>query len=194
MPSSRLPRLVLTGPESSGKSTLAKALAEHMDGHVVPEYLRDYFEMFGELTLEDAIPIAQGQWLSEERNAELAQAEGRLLICDTDLVSSIVYTSHYYADEMNTPLWAVWEQWAERHMRYLKDTPFSPRLYILCDVDWPWVADGQRDAPEERGYFLKQFEAQLCCLKCDYIKVSGSLDERLSSVLAHMVRGYLERK
>ena len=75
MIASALPRLVLTGPESTGKSALAHALVEHMDGILAPEYLRDYFALHGSLSLEDAIPIAQGQWAQEERAAALAAKE-----------------------------------------------------------------------------------------------------------------------
>ncbi|WP_319530996.1 ATP-binding protein [uncultured Cohaesibacter sp.] len=188
-----LPRLVLTGPESSGKSVLAKALAEHLDGVLATEYLRDYFEVRGELTLEDAIPIAQGQWVNEERAADRAQAENKLLVCDTDLVSSLVYSAHYYEDELNTPLWALWEQWSERHKKRLKSPPYSPRLYILCDTDCPWVADGQRDAPDDRDRFHRLFKAELEALECDYICVSGSVDERVSAVLSHLVQLHLKR-
>jgi len=191
---SRLPRLVLTGPESTGKTTLAKALAEHLDGVLVPEYLRDYFQVEGSLTLEDAIPIAQGQWVNEERGAEQAGEQDRLLVCDTDLVSSLVYSCHYYEDEINTPLWALWEQWSERHKKRLAKPPYAPRLYILCDVDWPWVDDGQRDAPDLRGQFLKRFKAELEALGHDYLCVRGTLDERLSSVLAHLVRHCANRR
>ena len=189
MPFSRLPRLILTGPESTGKSSLAQALAEHLDGILVPEYLRDYFEEQGSLTLEDAIPVAQGQWVNEERGAEAASSQNKVLICDTDLISSLVYSAHYYADEMNTPLWAQWEQWSERHKRRLKATPYRPRLYILCDLDWPWVDDGQRDAPDHRPHFFNRFKAEL--KEFDHITVSGTLDERLNAVLAHLVRGCL---
>ncbi|WP_321449111.1 ATP-binding protein [uncultured Cohaesibacter sp.] len=189
MPFSRLPRLILTGPESTGKSSLAQALAEHLDGILVPEYLRDYFEEQGSLTLEDAIPVAQGQWVNEERGAKAASSQNKVLICDTDLISSLVYSAHYYADEMNSPLWAQWEQWSERHKRRLKMTPYQPRLYVLCDLDWPWVDDGQRDAPDHRPHFFKRFKTEL--REFDHITVSGTLDERLNAVLAHLVRGCL---
>ncbi len=191
MPFSRLPRLILTGPESTGKSVLAQSLAEHLDGVLVQEYLRDYFELQGSLSLEDTIPIAQGQWVNEERGAEAARTQNKILVCDTDLVSSLVYSAHYYEDEMNSPNWALWEQWAERHKRRLKNTPFQPRLYVLCDVDWPWVEDGQRDAPDRRQQFRELFIAELKALECDFLMVSGSLDERLSAVLAHLVRYHL---
>lgn len=190
---SSLPRLVLTGPESTGKTTLAKALADHLDGILVPEYLRDYFEVQGSLTLEDAIPIAQGQWVNEERGADQAEEQDRVLVCDTDLISSLVYSCHYYEDEINTPLWALWEQWSERHKKRIAKAPFAPRLYVLCGVDWPWVDDGQRDAPDQRSHFHKRFEAELKALGHDYICVDGTLDERLSAVLAHLVQLHLKR-
>ena len=183
---STLPRLILTGPESSGKSALAEALTEQMEGVLAPEFLRDYFAMHGSLALEDAIPIAQGQWQNEERAAEQAHAEDKLLICDTDLISSLVYSAHYYEDEMNTPLWALWEQWSERHKKLLLSSPLSPRLYILCGIDWPWVDDGQRDAPDLREMFHFQFQAELRAHGCDYLCVNGPLDERLSAVLARL--------
>ena len=146
---------------------------------MVPEYLRDYFEEQGNLTLEDAIPVAQGQWVNEERGAEAASSQNKVLICDTDLISSLVYSSHYYSDEMNSPLWAQWEQWSERHKRRLKTTPYQPRLYVLCDLDWPWVDDGQRDAPEQRPHFFSRFKAEL--KEFSHITVSGTLDERLNA-------------
>ena len=58
--SSSLPRLVLTGPESTGKSTLAKVLCDRLQAKLVDEYLRDYFDLHGKIGLEDAIAIAQG--------------------------------------------------------------------------------------------------------------------------------------
>ena len=191
---STLPRLVLTGPESTGKTTLAEALAEHLDGILVSEYLRDYFQVQGSLTLEDAIPIGQGQWVNEERGADQAEEEDKVLICDTDLISSLVFSCHYYQDEINTPLWALWEQWSERHKKRLTIPPFAPRLYILCGVDWPWIRDGQRDAPDLRAHFHGRFEAELKALGQDYICVEGSLDERLSAVLAHLVQRHLDRR
>uniref|UniRef100_UPI00292F80EE AAA family ATPase n=1 Tax=uncultured Cohaesibacter sp. TaxID=1002546 RepID=UPI00292F80EE len=114
--------------------------------------------------------------------------KNRLLVCDTDLVSSLVYNRHYYKDEMNTPRWAMWEQWAEQHKKRLKSEPHAPRLYILCDIDWPWVDDGQRDEPDKRDYFRKCFEEELKAQECDFLVARGSLEERLRAVLAHLVQ------
>ena len=188
-----LPRLVLTGPESSGKSVLAAALAEHLDGVLVSEYLRDYFSNNGALSLADAIPIAQGQWRREEQGAAKARQDGRVLICDTDLISSLVYSKYYYAAEINSPLWALWQAWAARHLARLKAGPLSPRLYILCGIDWPWVDDGQRDAPDDRGMFHALFQAALKQHGCTCLAVTGSLDERLGAVLAHLGQSHVRR-
>lgn len=193
MAQSTLPRLVLTGPESSGKSALASALSEHLDGVLVGEYLRDYFATAGSLTLEDAIPIAEGQWALEDEAALTAIDQARLLVCDTDLISSLVYTAHYYKAEMNTPLWALWEQWSEQHAKRLGCPPLSPRLYLLCGIDWPWIDDGQRDAPHDRDQFYHLFKQELQNRRCDFLEVSGSLEARVSQVLAHLVQVHLKK-
>jgi nicotinamide riboside kinase len=177
-----LPRIVITGPESTGKSTLAKALADRLDGYLVEEYLRTYFETRGTLTLADAIPIAQGQWTREQDGAKAATAAGQPLICDTDLVSSLVYTAQYYRDQVGTALWQRWQAWARAQLAILQRPPCSPRLYLLCGTDWPWIDDGQRDAPDARETFHQLFEAELSSLGFRHVSLEGTLDARLEAV------------
>ncbi|GKT28916.1 ATP-binding protein, partial [Aduncisulcus paluster] len=87
-------RVVLTGSECTGKSSLAAKLAEHYKVEFVPEYLREYFAMKnGILTVDDVIPIAQGQLQYE---TDIANKGYNPLICDTDIISSIVYAKHYF--------------------------------------------------------------------------------------------------
>src|SRR5690554_8219055 len=91
-------KVVLYGPESTGKTTLAAQLAAHYDTEWVPEYMRTYLERKWEekkelITRDDLIPIAEGQLAHE---AELAKKAEKLLICDTNLLELKVYSEYYY--------------------------------------------------------------------------------------------------
>lgn len=186
-----LPRLILTGPESTGKSTLAHALARRLDAVLVEEYLRHYFVRIDaegkKLSLGDALPIARGQWQWEEEAAQLAQ--NKPLICDTDLVSSVIYNRHYYGDQRGSELWQDWQNWAEMHLERVQQPPYVPRLYLLCDIDWPWIDDGQRDAPHLRGMFLERFRSLLGKQRLPFLILSGTLEQRTDIVLSHLGLG-----
>lgn len=177
-----LPRLILTGPESTGKSTLSAALAEQLGAVQVGEALRAYLAAKGSLDLSDAIPIARQQWEAEEKGASEAAAKAVPLICDTDLISSLVYNSHYYADQSGSLDWAAWQKWAAIHVARLTRLPFSPRLYLLCGIDWPWVEDGQRDAPHNRPAMWQAFKEELERNSLSYVMLTGTLEERLAQV------------
>lgn len=185
MKPSPLPRLILTGPESTGKSTLASALADRLDALIVGEYLRDYFEAHNGVTQNDCIPIAAGQWQRELDAAQQAERLGKALICDCDIVSSLVYNRHYYKDG-DPDLTKAWDAWAQSHMAELTRAPFTPRLYLLCGTDWPWVDDGQRDAPHLRQDFYAAFKTCLEAYQLPYLELQGGLEERLEQVLFYL--------
>jgi len=87
-------RIVLTGSECTGKTTLAEALALHYRTGLVPEFVRGYAEQRGGIIeLSDHAPIARGQIALED--SYIARG-GRLLIQDTDLLSTVVYCRHYF--------------------------------------------------------------------------------------------------
>lgn len=156
-------RIVLTGSECTGKTTLASDLSAHYGVTPVPEYLREYFEFKnGVLTIEDAIPIAEGQ-IRNEISTE--KAGNNPLICDTNALSSIIYSRHYYG---HCP------QWIEQQ---LKDHPYH--LYLLCETDIPWQADGQRDRPAEREHMQSLFRNELLKRKLPFVEISGDRKQRL---------------
>lgn len=179
-----LSRIILIGPESSGKSSLARTLAARLGAPLVPEFLRSYFAKHGRLTLADAIPIAQGQWDAEQAAAANADSH-RPLICDTDLISSLVYSRHYYADQIGSPSWKEWEIWSRDQMTTLSQPAYGPRLYVLCGIDWPWIDDPQRDAPHLRDHFYDLFQQALVEQALPFLEVSGPLEDRLSAILDH---------
>jgi NadR type nicotinamide-nucleotide adenylyltransferase len=161
-------RVVVTGSESTGKTTLARDLAHHFHTTWVPEYSRTYAQeklAATGLTLDasDVEPIARGQIAAQNR--ALASARG-LLVLDTDLVSTTVYARHYYGE---------CPAWIERAARERRGD-----LYLLCDIDTPWVPDPQRDLPHVRGHMHALFAGALDALGVRYVTIRGSWEERFA--------------
>ena len=154
-------RICVTGPESTGKTTLARDLAALLDTAWVPEASRAYAERIGRpLTAADVSPIAHEHVALAEAGAAAAQANGAAaLILDTDLLSTVIYARHYYGA---VPLWI---EEAERTRR--------ADLYLLCDVDVPWVPDGVRDQPTGRRAMFDRFRAALVERGADFVVVRG---------------------
>src|SRR4029077_1890293 len=89
-------RVAVVGAESTGKTTLAVSLAAHFQTVCVPEYARGYLGTAargGEVTRDDLQAIAGGQAASEDR---LARDANRLLICDTNLLTTVIWHEHYF--------------------------------------------------------------------------------------------------
>jgi NadR type nicotinamide-nucleotide adenylyltransferase len=127
-------RVVVTGSECTGKTTLAQSLAEHYSADLVPEFIRGFAEsMGGRIQFADHGPIARGQMALEDEHA--ASAAG-LLIHDTDLLSTVLYCRHYFD---RCPEWIVAAAMDRR-----------PNLYLVCDIDVPWMPDTLRERGDRR--------------------------------------------
>lgn len=163
-------RIVVTGPESTGKTTLATAVALRLGAPMLAEAARAYAEArLAEgrgLTAEDAEPIARAAIAAED--AVFAASPG-LVVLDTDLVSTVLYTRHYYGP---APSWMEAEARARRG-----------DLYLLCDVDLPWAADGVRDRPTNRPAMHALFVATLREFGCTVALVDGRGTERIERAL-----------
>lgn len=162
-------RVVVTGPESTGKTTLAVALASRLKAPLVAEAARAYAEEHAdeELTAADVAHIARNHVLADD--AALTGAPP-LIVFDTDLISTVVYARHYYG---SCPAWIEAEARARRGDRYL-----------LCDIDLPWQADGVRDRPLQRELLLELFRATLHEFGARVVLVEGNGDSRLDAALA----------
>jgi NadR type nicotinamide-nucleotide adenylyltransferase len=126
--------VAITGSECTGKTTLARQLAEHYSVEFVPEFVRRFADTVGgRLQFTDHGPIARGQMALEDEYE--ARASG-LLIHDTDLLSTVVYCRHYFG---RCPDWIV-----------AAATERRADLYLVCDVDVPWVPDALRDRGDRR--------------------------------------------
>ena len=151
----------VTGPESTGKTTLARHLAEWLDTEWVPEASRRYAVRKGsELLASDVSPIAREHIELADGAVERVRARGATaLVLDTDLISTVVYARHYYDA---VPAWIVR---AQRERR--------ADLYLLCDVDVPWVPDGARDRPENRAAMCDLFRRALAARDARTVIVRG---------------------
>jgi NadR type nicotinamide-nucleotide adenylyltransferase len=176
------PVVVVTGSESTGKTTLAADLAAHFGAVCVPEFSRTYFDEKTASTgmpldAHDVEPIARGQIAAEDE--AFARARG-LVILDTDLVSTTVYARHYYG---SCPPWI--EQ-AARERR--------ADLYLLCDIDVPWVAGPPRDRPHLREPMHRLFATALDALGVRYVLIRGSWRERTEIAIAAVTALLSERR
>jgi NadR type nicotinamide-nucleotide adenylyltransferase len=158
-------RVVLTGSESTGKTTLTAELARHYDAVWVPEYARSYAAGKGApLDAGDVQPIALGQIAVQD--AALMRAS-RLLLLDTDLLSTAVYARHSYAQ---CPDWVTQAVLARR-----------ADLYLLCDIDIPWTVDPQRDRPHERDQLQGLFDEALRSGTFPVVPIRGNWRERFAA-------------
>jgi len=154
-------RVCLTGAESTGKTELAKELARHFSAVLVPEFAREYaLARQNELSYSDVGPIAHVQMERED-----SVKESHLIILDTDLLSTVVYSRHHFGA---VPQW-VQTKAAER----LAD------LYLLLDVDVPWIWDPVRDSGETRLELHEDFRSALGEFGARYELISGTWEERL---------------
>jgi NadR type nicotinamide-nucleotide adenylyltransferase len=161
--------VVVTGSECTGKTTLAKALAEHYETIWVPEFIRGFvIEKSGPPTYEDVEPIARGQMALEDKHASEASD---LLIHDTDLLSAIVYNRHYYGE---CPRW-IEEAFSKR----------AADLYLLAGIDVPWVAEGWlRDRGDRREEMHELFRNALLEHRLNFTEIRGEHEERLAEAVS----------
>jgi NadR type nicotinamide-nucleotide adenylyltransferase len=161
-------RVVLTGSECTGKTTLARTLARRFRAPWSGEYVRAYAEALERPLAPGDVPaIARGQVAGEE--VAIARA-GRLALHDTDLLSTVVYSRHYFG---RCPP-EIEQQARERRAD----------LYLLHHPDVDWIADGAlRDRPHARAEIHDLFAAALRDLGARVVDVCGSWEERTANAV-----------
>ncbi len=168
-------KIVLTGPEASGKTTLARSLAQHFQTFWTPEYARFYLTRLNRTyTFEDLEVIARGQlqwqWAYEK-------LDRRYLFLDTHML--------------------VLRVWSE--VRFGKTAPFIREqlradrvdFYLLCKPDLAWTFDPLRENPHDRDALYLRYREHLDQLAVPYAEIQGvRLSERLGNALRAISRQF----
>jgi HTH-type transcriptional repressor of NAD biosynthesis genes len=165
-------RVVLFGPESTGKTTLANQLAYYYQTVWAPEYAREYLQEKWNKKRQvcehkDLMPIALGQMKLENK---LAKRADKILICDTDLLETKVYSEEYYDGSVDPDLEAA----AEKNQY---------DLYLLTYIDIPWQMDNIRDRPGQRTTMFDAFENTLKKYNRPYVTLKGDEETRLKEAI-----------
>ncbi len=162
-----LKRVCVFGPESTGKSTLSRQLAEHYNTVYVHEYARPYLDpKGGKCTYEDIPRIARGQAAAEKA---LERRANRVLFCDTDNLTTTIWSEVYFKQ---CPDW-LYSHAANQHYD----------LTLLLDIDVPWVDDSQRDLGNRREEFFELCRKRLEQYNRKYIVISGNWQERMNRAI-----------
>ncbi|RTY76108.1 DUF4301 family protein [Flavobacterium sp. LS1R10] len=165
-------KIALFGPESTGKTTLARQLADYYKTEWVPEFARDYLQEKWDssqqiCTVDDMLPIAYGQAKLENERTLIAN---KYLFCDTNLMVTKVFSEVYY--NYCDPLLHE----AARAHEY--------DLFFLTDIDVPWEKDDLRDKAEGRESVFAVFKQSLIDNNKPFITLSGDQDLRLKKAIA----------
>ncbi|MDZ4725955.1 MAG: AAA family ATPase [Leptospira sp.] len=157
-----LKRIVLTGPESTGKSTLSKILASHFETEFVPEFARTYLDKMGRYVIKDDIlQIGIGHLESE---LEKATKANRILFLDTDHLTTLIYSNFYFK---SCPDWVI---------KRAKGLKYDVSLFM--DIDIPWVADPQRELENSRDEMKEIFTHEMEKVAREFHMISGTFAER----------------
>ena len=156
-------KIVLIGPESTGKSTIAAQLAEYYNASCVDEFAREYIERLERPYVEsDLLEIAKGQ---VELEKEALQKDESIVFFDTNLIVLKVWSLNAYK---RCDGWILNE---------INERMYD--LYFLCGIDTPWEFDEQREHPHMRAHFYEIYKKELQMMDVNFVELTGNEIERL---------------
>ncbi len=156
-------KIAITGPESTGKSTLTEALAQHFNCVFVSEYSREFLSnRRGEYSISDLDTIAQKQYDMME-----SAKDNTIVVCDTEMTVMKVWSEFKYGT-CSDKILNLYQQQNFHH-------------YFLCDTDIPWEDDPLREHPEKRQELLACYKKEL--QGKNYTLLSGKAEERLQRAI-----------
>ena len=167
-----LKKIVIIGPESTGKSTLCTQLAEHYNSIWCPEYAREYLLKHGtDYTFDDLLTIAKGQVAMEDEYSSKIENSDKPLFIDTDMYVMKVWCEFVFG----------------KCHRFILDQIIERKydLYLLCNTDLPWVKDELREYPdlESRQQLHKIYTDIMINQQTPWVDIKGNYDERLAKAI-----------
>lgn len=172
----QIKKIILTGPESTGKTTLAKHLAAYYQTSWVPEFAREYLEKLNRAyRYSDLLTIAEGQ-LGLEKKQEISA--NQFLFCDTSMLVMKVWAEYKYQ---------------RCHGQILEELEKRKNeVYILCGIDIPWEYDKWRENPRKREDLYEIYKKELLHLKAPFMEVHGTQRERVRMVVEFLKNQFPE--
>jgi HTH-type transcriptional repressor of NAD biosynthesis genes len=164
--------ICVVGAESTGTTTMAKALAEQYKTVWIPEYGRLYAEAklytknANQWTTDEFVHIAQEQSRLEDTMKHLAN---KVLICDTNAFATAIWHERYMGKQ------------SEEVKQLASQRKYD--LYLLTDVAIPFVQDGTRDGEHIREWMHHRFESELQKQSTPYAVLSGNHEKRLKKAI-----------
>ena len=175
-------KIVIVGPESTGKSTLCEQLATHFKTSWVKEYAREYLLTNGmQYTYENLLDIAKGQVaeeeLAEEAGIETIQQQTtnnkqQTLFIDTDMYVMKVWCEY------------VFDRCHHWILNRIVERQYD--LYLLCNIDLPWIKDELREYPDlkSREKLYRHYKEIMINQQVPWVDISGGYEERLAKAIA----------
>jgi NadR type nicotinamide-nucleotide adenylyltransferase len=169
-------KVAILGAESTGKTTLAKQLADHYESIFVPEFAREFIENLNRpYTLDDIVAIAKQHQQNEQEAMRIAN---KILFTDTELIIAKVWCEEKFK---SVPDYISEQLQAQKY-----------DLYILTANDIPWENDPVRENPDKRDYLFKLYEKELKEMKANYKIIDGTAETRyLNAIQAMVASGFI---
>jgi len=161
-------RIVITGAESTGKTTLAKQLASHYNTVWIPEYARGYVENLGrKYNYDDVIHIAEKQI---ELAGQYEAKADRLIFFDTWLIITKIWF---------TDVFGTCPAFVDDELKI-----YNIDLFLVCETDLPWIPDPVRENRDRRDYLSALYKYEIEKYNYKYELISGSNSERFKNAVA----------
>ena len=176
-------KVVVLGPESTGKSTLCRLLAEHFKTAWVKEYAREYLLANGSnYSFDTLLDIAKGQLKLEENAIKIFETSVVSLTANEDKKASIIFVD---TDMYVLKVWCefVFDQCHDWILNQIVERKYD--LYLLCDIDLPWVKDELREYPDlvTREKLYHHYKDIMVNQSVPWVNISGNYEERLQKAI-----------